>query len=184
MEPWVRQPGETAKAFVAFCIYRDLGPGRSVIQAYQDYTGKPVSPPLKRNYFHRWVESMKWRERAALYDEYLEKLVRKAEEKALQNTAGKWAKRMQAQREEEWLLAEAMMKRAWEMLEHPLVKTVDHNDGSTTITMPADWKASDIALFLKTASSIARLAVGEDGGSVELGGGKQVMRIGKQSIVF
>lgn len=35
LQPWDRQPRETAKAFYAFAIYRDLGHQRSLISAAQ-----------------------------------------------------------------------------------------------------------------------------------------------------
>ncbi len=33
-QAWTRRPGETARAYECFCIYRDLGPGRSLDAAY------------------------------------------------------------------------------------------------------------------------------------------------------
>jgi len=37
MEAWDRQPGETAKAYAAFGLYRDLGPSRSAAKVREKY---------------------------------------------------------------------------------------------------------------------------------------------------
>jgi hypothetical protein len=37
VEPWHRQPGETAQAFHAFNVYRNLPPPRTVIGAAREY---------------------------------------------------------------------------------------------------------------------------------------------------
>ncbi len=39
-EAWTRRPGETSTAYAAFCAYRDLGPSRSLAEAYRQRTGK------------------------------------------------------------------------------------------------------------------------------------------------
>ena len=59
--PWERQPGETEKAYEAFLIYKNLGPGR---------TFKSVADKLQKSYtlIRRWKEQGEWESRAADYD--------------------------------------------------------------------------------------------------------------------
>lgn len=66
INPWERQPGESEKAYEAFCIYRDAGEKRSINMVYQKCT-KSVS--LLRRWSVRW----RWVERAAAYDKDLER---------------------------------------------------------------------------------------------------------------
>jgi hypothetical protein len=76
-EPWTRfdPDRETAKAFAAFSIYRDLGPTRTYSRAYREYSGRPEAkyPP---GYFKDWYEKLEWRARAAAYDRSLDEAVR------------------------------------------------------------------------------------------------------------
>ena len=59
--PWDRQPGETPKAFAAFCIYRDLPAiDRSVAAAWGRKKGG--------KYWERWCTDHNWLERAAKHD--------------------------------------------------------------------------------------------------------------------
>ena len=58
---WDRQPGETPKAFAAFCIYRDLPAiDRSVAAAWGRKKGG--------KYWERWCTDHNWLERAAEHD--------------------------------------------------------------------------------------------------------------------
>lgn len=66
-DPWDRQPGETARAFAAFGVYRDLGPFRSIRQTARTL-GKDVS------YLSTFSAQHDWQERAALWDAHLAKV--------------------------------------------------------------------------------------------------------------
>lgn len=77
---WEMQPGETPKAFAAFCVYRDMGPERSIEGVAQKCT-KSVS--LMR----RWSEGNQWASRAAAYDAYMDSVRRGGYEEAERSAA-------------------------------------------------------------------------------------------------
>jgi hypothetical protein len=75
--PWERQPGESAVAFAAFVIFRDLGAHRSLDRASRLYHGKPGQEPnrpqtgtkkRKSGQVRLWYESWDWRARAEACD--------------------------------------------------------------------------------------------------------------------
>lgn len=79
-QPWEKQPGETAKAYQAFCVYRDLGAGRSLSIAYErtgkgrsktgERSGKTEAPRL----WERWSSKYQWVERSQAYDRHIEQI--------------------------------------------------------------------------------------------------------------
>lgn len=68
-KPWERQPGETAKAFEAFCIYLNMGAERGLRKVGQEL-GK------SRALIERWSATYKWVDRAAAYDSDVQKRAR------------------------------------------------------------------------------------------------------------
>jgi hypothetical protein len=63
---WERQPGETPKAYAAFCVYRDQGPYRSLRKtAEQFYAGKNT---VDHRQIERWSSKNRWVQRAAAFD--------------------------------------------------------------------------------------------------------------------
>ena len=62
---WERQKGESSRAFEAFGIYRDMGPGRST----QKVAGK-----LAKSWtiIRRWATQWNWVVRATQYDDHLD----------------------------------------------------------------------------------------------------------------
>ena len=73
-ESWERLPGENAKAFAAFCAFRDFGPERNIINAV-DSTVKDVGVRAKRyRSWRKWCSQYHWRERAVDFDRYIENL--------------------------------------------------------------------------------------------------------------
>ena len=73
-ESWERLPGETALAFAAFCAFRDLGAGRNIRKAVETVEKDSVAQAKKYNVWRNWSNQFKWRERAADFDNYIEKL--------------------------------------------------------------------------------------------------------------
>jgi len=74
---WERHPGETSKAYAAFCIYRDMGVERSyrkVLQVMDRTIGT----------IQEWTTKWQWVDRAAAYDDHLDRIKRKKAEQAIE----------------------------------------------------------------------------------------------------
>lgn len=69
--PWERQPDESAKAYEAFALYRDMGSDRSQVKLAQKQgrTTKTIS---------EWSVRYNWVERVRAYDIWLERQARAA----------------------------------------------------------------------------------------------------------
>lgn len=61
IEPWERQPGETEKAYEAFLIFKNLGPGRTL---------QKVAEKLRKSgsLIRRWKAQCDWENRVEAYD--------------------------------------------------------------------------------------------------------------------
>lgn len=70
---WERLPGESSKAYAAFCVYRDYGIDRSVTRVLQRYHEKYGS----RSLLSRWSQRYNWVKRCHDYDVHLEQEFRK-----------------------------------------------------------------------------------------------------------
>jgi len=66
-QPWDRQPGESSKAYAHFCLYRDMGQGRSL----RKLTADARTTSMLRQLQH-WSSRWHWVERCQRYDDYLE----------------------------------------------------------------------------------------------------------------
>ena len=84
-ELWERQENETAKPFEAFCIYRDLGPGRSLSQVAKSL-GK--SDTL----MSRWSSEYDWVKRAAAWDNEQDRIARQEQIKEIVDMRKRHAK--------------------------------------------------------------------------------------------
>ena len=81
-ESWERLPGESALAYAAFCAFRDYGPERNVRKAVEGQFGKAelsgakIEAVMAKKYrvWRNWCSQFRWRERAADYDSYTDKL--------------------------------------------------------------------------------------------------------------
>lgn len=75
IEPWERQPEETEKAYEAFLVYKNLGPGR---------TFTAVSRRLQKSgtLIQRWKNRYNWEQRAAAFDRENERKEQQSIQKA------------------------------------------------------------------------------------------------------
>ena len=73
-ESWERLAGESAGAFAAFCVFRDVGAERNIRKAVESVEKDVDVQAKKYRVWRNWCTQFRWRERAADYDRYIEKL--------------------------------------------------------------------------------------------------------------
>ena len=73
-ESWERLAGETPLAYTAFCAFRDLGSERNIRKAVESVEKDVSAQTKKYKVWRNWSTQYRWRERAADYDKYVEKL--------------------------------------------------------------------------------------------------------------
>jgi hypothetical protein len=79
-ESWERLTGESGPAYAAFCAYRDYGPDRNIRKAVEtalaEKNGEAGTDRVEKRYrmWRTWAMQFRWRERAADYDRYLDRL--------------------------------------------------------------------------------------------------------------
>jgi hypothetical protein len=79
-ESWERLAGESGMAYAAFCVYRDYGPDRNIRKAVEtalaEKDGEAGTDKVEKRYrmWRAWAAQFRWRERAADYDRYLDRL--------------------------------------------------------------------------------------------------------------
>ncbi|GHU63603.1 hypothetical protein FACS189445_6840 [Spirochaetia bacterium] len=73
-ESWERLTGESGAAYAAFCAFRDLGLERNIRRAVEAAEPDPGRRDKRYRMWRGWCSAYRWRERAADYDRYTEKL--------------------------------------------------------------------------------------------------------------
>ena len=73
-ESWERIPKESSAAFAAFCAYRDFGPERNIRKAIEAEEKDEAKRAKRYRVWRGWSTQFRWRERAADFDKYTEKL--------------------------------------------------------------------------------------------------------------
>jgi hypothetical protein len=73
-ESWERLPGESGLAYAAFCAFRDFGPERNIRKAAETAEKDKGQQDRRYRMYRNWCSAYRWRERAADYDRYMERL--------------------------------------------------------------------------------------------------------------
>jgi hypothetical protein len=133
---WDRQPGESSKAYSHFCLYRDMGPDRSLRKVPTLSECRAVVGQL-----WRWSSKWRWVQRCEKYDDYLEYQDRLRQEKERRQMRDRHAK-----------MAVLAQNIAVEGLKNLLAKVQDGEQG----VAPAD-----LTRLLDTGVRVERLSRGE-----------------------
>jgi hypothetical protein len=141
---WDQLPGESAKAYAAFCLYRDQGPRRSLDEASRLYHSQPPmaakAPPAGRRrrasgQIRLWAQRWNWSARAWAWDQELARV--------------KTSQRLAAAEEmDERHVREAML------LQNKAVERLRQ-------LRPEELKPRETVTFLVEAAKLERLARGE-----------------------
>jgi hypothetical protein len=73
-ESWERLAGESGAAYAAFCAYRDYGPDRNIRKTVETTLTGTDKVEKRFGMWRGWAVQFRWRERAADYDRYLDRL--------------------------------------------------------------------------------------------------------------
>jgi hypothetical protein len=142
--PWEQSPGESSKAYAAFCLYRDQGQSRSIEATSRVYHGHSAQPESKTATGRRrgasgqirlWAERWNWSARAGAWDQELER--------------AKWSKQIKAVEE----MAERHAQEAL-MLQNKAVERL-------RLLRPEELGPRDTLNYLIEAAKLERLARGE-----------------------
>ena len=80
---WTRLPEENSRQYSAFCIFRDMGPKRSIPKVDKEWSSTGAIRRLRV-----WAAQNHWKERVVAYDDYIDEIKRtKNEEAILEMTA-------------------------------------------------------------------------------------------------
>ena len=142
---WDRLTGESSKAYAHFCLYRDMGPERSL----RRMASVPECSSVRRQ-LNRWSSRWRWVERSQSYDDHLQlqdRLRHERERKDMLTRHGKIA-----------VLGQNLVVKGIEKL------LADVEQGKR------DLSASDASRLLDVAVKIERLSRGEPTEISELGG--------------
>lgn len=127
-DPWERMEGESIQAFNSFVEYRDMQPKRVVNR-------------VKNKSAKNWSQKYKWVDRAKAYDDFLDEIRRKEQQKDIAKMRDRHAK-----------VATEMLDKA-----------------QTALAMldPDDVSAQDIARLVDIATKLERISRGDAGEVVE-----------------
>jgi hypothetical protein len=155
-DPWLQRPDESGPAFEAFKAYLDLGPSRSVVEAFRQRTGKEQAKQASGQW-NDWAARFDWSDRTRAWDDRQEAIRRRAEEKAAAERAEIWAKRRGVLDERTWTAAELLARRAQDLATFPVSRKTVHDGGKVTTIEPLDGTGLRAAASVhKTADTLAR----------------------------
>lgn len=142
-DPWLVQPWETAAAFAAFEVYRDMPPTTRSLAALGAVLSKA------RQHFDRWNKQNKWQERCAAWDRHNAIIRAKAREREHKVALDQFANQQQQ-------LHEAALRasvKTFQIANAMLNKLVDHNG-----MLREDLDPKTIPTFLRTAAYVGEVA--------------------------
>jgi hypothetical protein len=147
-----RETDESAKAFEAWTVYRDLGAERSLQKASTLYYGSTANV----RQFERWSKRFGWVERARAFDDEREMVRRSAIEDHLKAQAEDYAAREARIQERLLEIREQAAEQSLKILQWPLTEQYILREGKegnkiTYVLRPSRWSKA-------TAVQLARLA--------------------------
>ena len=144
MELWEQQKGERSKAFMLFCIYRDLGPLRSLDKCADKFRESGENTISIRQ-VQEYSLKNDWVNRAKAYDMHCDEIARLEREEAIKEMEHRHAK-------DTAKIQQATM----DLFNHPDMKNVESLEASKVA-----WILMTLANTYEKAGGFERLTLGE-----------------------
>jgi hypothetical protein len=168
-----RPPGESAPAHAAFLRYRDLGPSRSLDEAYRQHRGEKAPARQQQGRmlrapgtWKRWYTTFGWKERAEDWDAQQERRLADLRQQYERVRLQREYKR----RDEAESVANLLVQRVREMLAWPIQEEVTVERTEVTpdgqhlhihqrVIKPMKWDMNTIVRFVEAFDRISRSSV-------------------------
>lgn len=155
-EPFHRLDTESEAWHLRFMRFCRLGPTRTLLGFFNIERAEKGLKGAREisGAFERRVTQFDWIARAQAYDRYINR-----------REQGEWEQRRKSFRERELGIAQALIKKAEQMLQFPLAVTNQETtqEGGKTVVhttiLPARWTFSDASRIIDTADKLMRLAL-------------------------
>ena len=161
-----RLPQESPRAYRAFCIYRDLGPDRSLDQAWKRFCA--ASDPTKNRgsarrpgHWAAWSQKYQWVERAEGYDDVIEEENRSAaaeRRRKLHEARSKFQSEEQQRIENQVRNADAVLDKMGTAPLNEVIQITKDGNKTTTTKIKAP-NVRDMAALLKSRNDTAKQAI-------------------------
>jgi hypothetical protein len=166
--PWEQQKDETTKAYIAFRIYLDMGPARTLEAAWRSQAPPEQAESWKSTsgLWNRWSSKHHWIERARAWDNHLvsihEKAIRRGIEAEAEAQGRKWQKQREILNDKTIKGAMIVLDQAIRLVGMPVVAKTISQDGKTVVFQPLPLKDLRVgaALLLK-GDAAARIAISD-----------------------
>lgn len=171
--PWDRLDAEKVEAFHAFLRYRDLGPNRTIAEAFRTYWAEtnpeaepPKTGPAPWAYLAR---RFRWDERCLAWDRYMQRAQDKGRARVQQTREAQRARQALKADDESIAAAQQLKIKAFQMLQWSLEEVVEETrtlseDGRTILVtktiQPGKWTFRDAASMLKVARELEESVFG------------------------
>lgn len=159
LKPWERRPKESARAYAAFVVFRNLGPSRTLRAAYRQLSGNEQASQCSGEFSMRAVR-FRWQERANAWDDHLQA----ERDRVAAEESAKWERRRLQNQEDVYLDAMRLREKARSMIEYPhLRRTLEREerdpDGRVVRQFftiePARWGFGTVAQMLTLAAQMS-----------------------------
>lgn len=97
-QPWLQLKGEGNEAYAAFCVYRDMGPSRSIDSAYRQQLSNKRATPVSglsmraSGRWTAWSTIYEWGLRALAYDRHMDTIRHSGRETYVTRNGIDWAR--------------------------------------------------------------------------------------------
>ena len=158
---WMRQEGESSKAYDSFLYYLHMPSSeRSLDAAYLLAAGQQKGTKRASGAWKRYAKKFHWTERVQAYDDHLSSLAFFTQGEAVNKAAQERLKRLELLEKEEFEIGQALLKKGKEMLAFPLATQRREQDGKTIHIHPAKWTFQTAARVLEAGDKLTRLSAG------------------------
>lgn len=166
-DAWLQHDGESDAAFAAFALFLDLGPGRTMDDAYRAHRGRnggaqetnegASSHARAPGRWRQWAREWCWKDRAQAYDNRVQTAKIDARVAAVVQaetvSAGEWAQRAQELRQDEWKARKRMLD-----LANTIATKIEEQLAAEKSDVPLS--PLHVAKLLELSSKVGRLSVG------------------------